>query len=107
MMDIIGESADASRIEDVAARLFVSPRTLQRVAKKYIGLSPSALMRRSRLQAAVEQARTNKPGHGPRGDRCRAGVRRSSCPSNERLPKDPRLHSRQLSPFVGPGNTAA
>lgn len=61
MMDVIGDSASATRIEDVAARLFVSPRTLQRVAKKYIGLSPSTLMRRRRLQEAVEQTRTN-PG---------------------------------------------
>ncbi|MHA7290667.1 DUF6597 domain-containing transcriptional factor [Arthrobacter sp. MDT3-24] len=48
MMDIIGTSADVTSIEDVAARLFVSPRTLQRAARKYIGLSPSALIRRRR-----------------------------------------------------------
>ena len=59
MMDIIGACFDVTRIEDVAARLFVSPRTLQRVAKKYIGLSPSTLIRRRRLQEAADRSRTD------------------------------------------------
>ncbi len=59
MMDIIGTCADVTRVEDVAARLFVSPRTLQRVARKYIGLSPSALIRRRRLQEAADRSRTD------------------------------------------------
>lgn len=61
MMDIIGTCSDVTRIEDVAARLFVSPRTLQRVAAKYIGLSPSVLIRRRRLQEAADRSRTD-PG---------------------------------------------
>jgi AraC-like DNA-binding protein len=61
MMEVIGESAEVIRIEDVAAHLFVSPRTLQRVAKKYIGLSPSTLIRRRRLQEAADRVRTD-PG---------------------------------------------
>jgi len=60
MMDIIGTCSDVLRIEDVAARLFVSPRTLQRVAGKYIGLSPSALIRRRRLQEAADRSRTDQ-----------------------------------------------
>ncbi|WP_308291956.1 helix-turn-helix transcriptional regulator [Pseudarthrobacter cellobiosi] len=59
MMDMIGTCADVTRIEDVAARLFVSPRTLQRAARKYIGLSPSALIRRRRLQEAADRSRTD------------------------------------------------
>jgi AraC-like DNA-binding protein len=59
MMDIIGTSPDLTRIDDVAARLFVSPRTLQRIARKYIGLSPSALIRRRRLQEAADRARND------------------------------------------------
>jgi AraC-like DNA-binding protein len=59
MMDLIGSSAEVTRLEDAAARLFVSPRTLQRVAKKYIGLSPSALIRRRRLQEAADRSRTD------------------------------------------------
>jgi AraC-like DNA-binding protein len=59
MMDLVGTGTDVTRLEDVAARLFVSPRTLQRVAKKYIGLSPSALIRRRRLQEAADRSRTD------------------------------------------------
>jgi AraC-like DNA-binding protein len=61
MMDVIGDSPELTRIDDVAARLIVSPRTLQRVAKKYIGLSPSMLIRRRRLQEAADRSRT-EPG---------------------------------------------
>jgi AraC-like DNA-binding protein len=59
MMDIIGTCTSVTRLEDVAERLFVSPRTLQRVARKYIGLSPSALIRRRRLQEAADRSRTD------------------------------------------------
>jgi AraC-like DNA-binding protein len=59
MMDLIGTCSDVTRLEDVAARLFVSPRTLQRVARKYIGLSPSVLIRRRRLQEAADRSRTD------------------------------------------------
>ena len=59
IMDIIETCADVTRLEDVAARLFVSPRSLQRIARKYIGLSPSALIRRRRLQEAADRARTD------------------------------------------------
>jgi len=59
MMDIIALDADVVRIDDVARRLSVSPRTLQRLANKYVGLSPSALIRRRRLQDAAERLRTD------------------------------------------------
>lgn len=61
LMDVIASSPDVVRIEDAAQRLAVSPRTLQRLARKYIGLSPSALIRRRRLQEAAETVRTH-PG---------------------------------------------
>jgi AraC-like DNA-binding protein len=57
MMDLIGTSTEVTRLEDAAVRLFASPRTLQRVARKYIGLSPSALIRRRRLQEAADRSR--------------------------------------------------
>jgi AraC-like DNA-binding protein len=57
MMDIVASDPDVARIDDVAARLAVSARSLQRIARKYIGLSPSALIRRRRLQDAAERAR--------------------------------------------------
>lgn len=59
MMDTIGTGADVTGLADVAARLCVSPRTLQRVAKKYVGLSPATLIRRRRLQEAAERSRTD------------------------------------------------
>lgn len=58
MLDIISDS-EVTRVEDVASPLAVSARTLQRIAKKYIGLSPSVLIRRRRLQDAAERTRTD------------------------------------------------
>ncbi|MHA7305467.1 helix-turn-helix domain-containing protein [Arthrobacter sp. TMN-49] len=61
MMDVFASSPEVVRVEDAAQLLAVSPRTLQRLAKKYVGLSPSALIRRRRLQEAADTARVN-PG---------------------------------------------
>ncbi|SDX30990.1 transcriptional regulator, AraC family [Arthrobacter sp. yr096] len=58
MMDVIASGPEVVLIEDAASRLAVSPRTLQRIARKYVGLSPSALIRRRRLQDAAERARS-------------------------------------------------
>lgn len=49
------------RVEDVAARLARSPRTLQRLARRYVGLPPAAVVRRRRLQEAAERVRSD-PG---------------------------------------------
>ncbi|WP_017197011.1 helix-turn-helix transcriptional regulator [Arthrobacter sp. M2012083] len=59
MMEVIASEADVLLVEDVASRLAVSPRTLQRIAGKYVGLSPSALIRRRRLQDAAERTRSD------------------------------------------------
>ncbi|MGJ3190641.1 helix-turn-helix domain-containing protein [Paenarthrobacter sp. FR1] len=59
MVDLIASDPAVVLIEDAASRLAVSPRTLQRIAKKYVGLSPSALIRRRRLQDAAERARSS------------------------------------------------
>jgi AraC-like DNA-binding protein len=48
------------RLEDAAARSSRSPRTLQRLARKYVGLPPAAMIRRRRLQEAAERVRTDK-----------------------------------------------
>ncbi|MHA7269652.1 AraC family transcriptional regulator [Arthrobacter sp. HLT1-20] len=61
MADVIASSPEVVRIEDAAQLLAVSPRTLQRLAKKYVGLSPAALIRRRRLQEAADTVRTH-PG---------------------------------------------
>lgn len=57
LLAVIDREPDLTRIEDVANVLAVSPRTLQRLAKKYIGLGPAELIRRRRLQAAAETTR--------------------------------------------------
>ncbi|WP_077488559.1 AraC family transcriptional regulator [Sinomonas mesophila] len=57
LLDVVDSDASLGRIEEVAERLSVSPRTVQRLARKYIGLSPGALIRRRRLQDAAERAR--------------------------------------------------
>lgn len=61
MAESISNNPDLVRIADVAQQLSVSTRTLQRLAVKYVGLSPSALIRRRRLQEAANQLRTH-PG---------------------------------------------
>lgn len=48
-------------VTDLAAHLCISARSLQRLAAKYVGLPPAALIRRRRLQEAAEQLRLN-PG---------------------------------------------
>lgn len=47
------------RVEDAAARLSVSPRTLQRLAHRTVGLPPAAVIRRRRLQEAAQRVREN------------------------------------------------
>ncbi|MGO2539630.1 MAG: helix-turn-helix domain-containing protein, partial [Specibacter sp.] len=63
MAELIAASADVVQVDDAAQQLAVSTRTLQRLAKKYVGLSPSALIRRRRLQEAAKRSRTH-PGLG-------------------------------------------
>ncbi|MGC0365884.1 AraC-like DNA-binding protein [Rhodococcus sp. 27YEA15] len=59
MAELIGTERDVIRLGDVAARLTVSPRTLQRLARKYVGLTPTSLIRRRRLQEAADTARAD------------------------------------------------
>lgn len=49
------------RVEDIADRLHVSTRTVQRLARRYVGLPPSTMIRRRRLQEAAQLLRT-EPG---------------------------------------------
>lgn len=53
----LAEEAGVRRVGDLAEKLAVSERTLQRLAQTYIGLSPAALIRRRRLQEAAERIR--------------------------------------------------
>lgn len=46
-------------VEDLAARLRVSVRSVQRLARRYIGVPPLAVIRRYRLQESAELLRTD------------------------------------------------
>ncbi|MBP2413156.1 AraC-like DNA-binding protein [Arthrobacter stackebrandtii] len=59
MAALIAGNPALVRVEDVAEGLAVSVRTLQRLAKKYVGLGPAALIRRRRLQEAADRARSH------------------------------------------------
>lgn len=61
MADAIETNPDVVSVDQVAALLGVSARTLQRLATTYVGLPPSAMIRRRRLQEAAEQLRS-RPG---------------------------------------------
>lgn len=59
--ELIDTEPAVVRVEDAAALLNVSTRTLQRLARRYVGLPPSMMIRRRRLQEAAERLRTD-PG---------------------------------------------
>ncbi|MGO1736453.1 MAG: helix-turn-helix domain-containing protein [Leucobacter sp.] len=57
MADLLMTDASILRVEDAAARLRVSVRTLQRLAHRTVGVSPAAVIRRRRLQEAAQRMR--------------------------------------------------
>ncbi|WP_394328263.1 AraC family transcriptional regulator [Couchioplanes caeruleus] len=59
MTELIDADPDIRTVEDVATRLSVSVRTLQRLAVRYVGLPPLAMVRRRRLQEAAARLRTD------------------------------------------------
>jgi len=57
MARLLMTDAAILRIEDAAALLSVSTRTLQRLAHRTVGLPPAAMIRRRRLQEAAQRVR--------------------------------------------------
>ena len=57
MVEAAEADPDLVTVADLAAHLHLSTRSLQRLAAKYIGLPPAALIRRRRLQEAAERLR--------------------------------------------------
>lgn len=55
--DLLSHDPTVTGPEDVADRLAISTRTLQRLTARYVGLSPTAMIRRRRLQEAAERVR--------------------------------------------------
>ncbi|NCT92567.1 AraC family transcriptional regulator [Cellulomonas sp. APG4] len=61
LADVVSSDSAVLRVEDAAAAVGVSVRTAQRLARRYVGLSPLAMIRRRRLQEAAERVRL-EPG---------------------------------------------
>ena len=57
MAELVDSDPELVRVDEIARRLAVSPRTLQRLARRYVGLSPASMVRRRRLQEAAERVR--------------------------------------------------
>lgn len=56
------DGPDAPRgLDGLAAAMGVSARTVQRVARRYVGLTPAAMLRRRRLQDAAGRVRAGEP----------------------------------------------
>jgi AraC-like DNA-binding protein len=60
MADAIDSDPAIRTVEDAAVRLHLSARSLQRLAGRYVGLPPSTMIRRRRLQEAAERLRTDR-----------------------------------------------
>src|SRR5690606_3170489 len=61
MAELLMSDAEVRTAEQAAARLAVSLRTLQRMAHRYVGVPPLAMIRRRRLQEAAQRLRDD-PG---------------------------------------------
>ena len=59
LAELVDGDPTVLQVQDAASRLNVSARTLQRLARRHVGLSPAAMIRRRRLQEAAERLRTN------------------------------------------------
>lgn len=61
LVELVGSDPSLLRVEDAAAALGVSVRTVQRLARRYVGVTPVAMIRRRRLQEAAGRLR-DEPG---------------------------------------------
>lgn len=61
LVEVLGGEGAALTPAEAATRLAVSVRTLQRLAHRYVGVSPAAIIRRRRLQEAAQSVRDD-PG---------------------------------------------
>ena len=57
MADLVARDPDVRTVDDIADALAVSPSTVHRLAARYVGLTPYAMIRRRRLQEAAEWVR--------------------------------------------------
>ncbi len=61
LAELVATDPTMLHVGDVAARLGVSARGAQRLCRRYVGLTPAAMIRRRRLQEAAETLRAD-PG---------------------------------------------
>lgn len=59
--EVVRTQRDVVRVEQLAHRLNLSARSVQRLAERFIGVTPLAMIRRYRLQEAAERLR-EEPG---------------------------------------------
>jgi len=57
MADLVDSDSTVVRVDQAADALGVSVRTLQRLTRRYVGVSPAAMIRRRRLQESAERLR--------------------------------------------------
>jgi AraC-like DNA-binding protein len=57
-VDLARDDPALSRCDDLAARLALAPRTLERLFRRYVGVSAKWVMRRFRVQEACARAQT-------------------------------------------------
>jgi AraC-like DNA-binding protein len=58
---MLGEP-ELTRVEDLTARLGMSPRSLQRLFREYVGVSPKQMLQRYRLHEAAERLADGRAG---------------------------------------------
>jgi AraC-like DNA-binding protein len=68
-LDLVGgiitrmrELAPDASVDDIAAAHHLAPRTLQRLFRRYVGVSPKWVLKRLRIHQAVEQLSAQAPG---------------------------------------------
>ncbi|BCY08188.1 helix-turn-helix domain-containing protein [Actinoplanes sp. L3-i22] len=59
MATVIDSDPEIRTVKDATVRLSIPARSLQRLAGRYVGLTPLAMIRRRRLQEAAERLRTD------------------------------------------------
>jgi AraC-like DNA-binding protein len=55
VIESMREAAPDTRVEELAARNYIAPRTLQRLFRRYVGVSPKWVLKRLRIHEAVER----------------------------------------------------
>jgi AraC-like DNA-binding protein len=99
------EDPAVQRVGTLAGRLATSERTVQRLARRYVGLTPAALIRRRRVQEAAERLRDD-PGTDLAALATELGYTDQAHLTNEFsrvLGSSPAGYRRVAAPAGGPG----